>query len=94
MPDAKIYSEVERIEYFNFWDSQISALNEKARGIKDLSGTGHVIEKINQFRDIRRIFDDISDMLRNMNTLSLQILNDTGYDALSDAIQEQINQEH
>lgn len=70
LEDAKIYNEIDRIDYINFWDKKINDLNEKIKTITNSIGISSIIEKINQFHDIRRIFGDITDILLNMNTLT------------------------
>lgn len=80
LPDAKIYDEIDRIDYLNFWDTKINELQQKIKTIQNPAGIGKVIEKINQYTDIRRIIDDITDMLRNMNTLTLDLHNESNYE--------------
>jgi len=82
MPDAKIYDEIERIDYLNYWDLKVEELKAKIKTIVNPVGTVAVIEKINQYNDIRRIIDEIMDMLRNMNTLTPQMHTDSGYNIL------------
>jgi TIR domain/SIR2-like domain len=94
LSDAKIYDEIERIDYINYWDEKVKELNEKAKTIQNLTGTNNVIGKLNQFADIRRVFDEITDMLRNMNTLSPAIHNNTNFEALTKALDERIHAEN
>jgi hypothetical protein len=93
LSDAKIYNEIDRIDYINFWDQKVFELKEKIKTIVDPVGTGKVIEKINQFADIRRAFDDITDMLRNMNTLSPEIHNNTNFEELTKALEKRMQAE-
>ena len=71
----------------------VPARNEEAnilKTIEDLAWTGRCIEKINQYYDIRRIIDEITDMLRDMNTLSPEMHNNTNFEALIKAIDKKI----
>ena len=89
--DAKIYDEIDRIDYLNYWDDKIQQLQDKMQTIKNPVGTGQVIEKINQFSDIRRIIDEITNMLRNMNTLTPAMHNETNFDALIKAMESKMH---
>ncbi|MCY7410248.1 MAG: toll/interleukin-1 receptor domain-containing protein, partial [Chitinophagales bacterium] len=91
--DAKINNEIDRIDYINYWDQKVIELKEKVKTIQDPVGIGKVIEKVNQLSDIRRVFDDITDMLRNMNTLSPEIHNNTNFEALTKALDNRIQKE-
>src|SRR5215471_15411629 len=73
LPDAKIYDELDRIEYLDYWDGKVEALKQKAETLKSLVGKKTVVEKIDQYADISRVIGEITDMLRDMNTLTLEI---------------------
>jgi len=90
LSDARIYDEIDRIDYLNYWDDKVYELQEKIKTIRNPVGTGQVIEKINQYNDIRRIIDEITDMLRNMNTLTPTMHNDTNFEALVKAMDTKI----
>lgn len=92
LSDAKIYDEIERIDYLNFWDERIEKLNEAISGIKNKAGIGKTIEKINEFTDIRRIIDEIMDMLRNMNTLTTQMHIDSDFGHLTSALDKYLQE--
>ena len=93
MSDAKIYDEIDRIDYLNYWDDKVEELNSKIKMMKNAAGTVQVIEKINQYTDIRRIIDDITDMLRNMNTLTPDMHGDSNFSELTGALEEQMRKD-
>jgi len=91
LSNAKIYDEIDRIDYLNFWDIKIEELKLKIKTIINPVGIGAVIEKVNQYNDIRRIIDEIMEMLRNMNTLTPEIHEKTGFESLYLAVNKVIN---
>lgn len=82
LPDAKIYNDIERIDYINFWDDKINQLNKKIKTIDNHIGISKVISKMDEYGDIRRIIDEITDMLRDMKTLTPSLIKQNGYDEL------------
>jgi len=92
--DAKIYDEIDRIDYLNYWDDKLNELKEKVKTLRDPVGKARVHEKINQYADINRIIDEITDMLRNMNTLTPEMHKDSNFQPMSEAINKQIEQDN
>lgn len=64
LEDAQIFDEISRIDYLNYWDDKVRTLKEKVETLRDPVGKVKVYEKINQYADISRIIDEITDMLR------------------------------
>jgi len=93
LEDAKIYDEITRIDYINYWDESIQELKDKIKTIRDPVGIGHVIEKIDQYNDIRRIIDEITDLLRDMNTLDPSTHKNNNFGSLTGAIDKKIQSE-
>ncbi len=91
--DAKIYDEIDRIDYLNYWDDKVSELKKKVETLRDPVGKVKVYEKINQYADINRIIDDITDMLRNMNTLTPDMHKEQNFQPMFDSIDKMINEE-
>ncbi len=87
LADAKIYDEIDRIDYLNFWDDKIQELKDKIKTIKNPVGIGQVVEKVNQYDDIRRVNDELMDMLRNMNTLTPDMHKSSQFTELLQAIE-------
>ena len=94
LSDAKIYDEGDRIDYINYWDSKIEGLKSKIKTIINPVGTGEVIEKINQYSDIRRIIDKITGMLRDMNTQTPDMHESNNFTELIKAIDLQIENDN
>lgn len=94
LSDANIYDEIDRIDYLNYWDDKVTALKNKVETLRDPVGKVRVYEKINQYADINRIIDDMTDMLRNMNTLTPNIHRDSNFQSMVDAINSKIQKDN
>ena len=94
LEDAKIYDDMYRIQCLNYWDDQITEMNEAVKSIRNQEGTENIHEELDRLGDIRRILDNITDLLSNMNTLSPEIHNNTHFEALTDALDERIKSEN
>ncbi|MEO8414333.1 MAG: toll/interleukin-1 receptor domain-containing protein [Ginsengibacter sp.] len=90
LTDAKIYEEDKRMDYLIYWDNMVNNLNAKIRTMTNAVGTGEVIEKINQYADIRRMIDGITAMLRSMNTLTPEMHEADNFSELTKALDIQI----
>ncbi len=90
LSDAQIYDEMKRIDYLTFWDEKLNDLKNKQSNFIDPIGKAQVYHKINQYADIRRGIDEITDMLRDMNTLSLEQLEDNNWKQLTKALEKKI----
>ncbi|OQZ00167.1 MAG: hypothetical protein B6D35_07615 [Candidatus Brocadia sp. UTAMX2] len=93
LKDAKIYDEIDRIDYLKYWDDKVDALKKKIETIRDPVGKVGVYEKINQYADIRRIIDKITTMLRDMNTLKPEIHQGSNFETLINAIDAEMQEE-
>ena len=91
--DAKIYNKIARIDYVNYWDNKVIALKEKIKTIRDPVGTSKVHEDIDQFADIRRIIDDVTNLLREMNTLKPEMHKGSNFETLIKAIEGKMKEE-
>lgn len=91
--DATIYSESERLDYIIYWERAIDKLNEKVKELNNLAGTSQVIEKVSEYQDIRRIIDEITNLLRNMNTLSPHMHKNDNFSELINAINKAMTQD-
>ena len=89
--DARIYDEIERIDYLVYWDNRVAELNAKIKTIQNAAGIGAVIEKMNQFTDIRRMNDEIMGMLRDMNTLTPEMHEKAGFEVLIKALKDRLS---
>lgn len=93
LEDARIYKESERLDYIIYWDKEIEQLNTKIKELSNYSGIQQVVEKVNQYHDIRKIVDEITDLLRNMNTLAPDVHQNSDFSTLISRVTEVINKD-
>jgi hypothetical protein len=91
--DAAIYDEIQRIDYLKYWDDKVGELKAKIETLKDPVGKVRVYEKINQYADIRRVIDEVTDMLRNTNTLTPEMHLDSDFKPLFEAIDKKMKED-
>lgn len=91
MRDAGIYDELQRIDYLKYWDDKLLEIKAKLLTITDPVGTGSIVEKINQYTDIRRVIGEVTDILRNMNIPEMSP--DSDFKPLFDAIDKKIKED-
>ncbi len=90
MTDANIYDELARMTYFQFWSNKTKELNDAYSAMPDKSGTNGIVDKINLYTDIHRIFDQITVMLRDMNTQTPDMHELNNFSELMKAIDQQM----
>lgn len=88
--DAGIYDPVTRADYNIYWQNEKAALQTKYDEIKDKSYTGELIRDLNNYDDFRRIIDEITKMLSNMNTLTPDMHTENNFLALMNALDQQM----
>ncbi|MCB0621231.1 MAG: toll/interleukin-1 receptor domain-containing protein [Saprospiraceae bacterium] len=92
LPDAAIYDPVDRAGYIQFWEQRKAELNERMQGLGQEHLQG-LRDDIDLFDDIRDEIATITDLLRNLNTLSPQTLQANRFRELIDAIEGQLDEE-
>ncbi len=93
LDDAAIYKEQKRLDYIIYWDKEIKKLNKKHKELNDFANTHLAVEKLGQYRDIRRIIDEITDMFRGMNTLTPVMHHNDDFSELINAINNAMKQD-
>jgi len=81
LEDAKIYKPIDRIRYVKYWDKEIQDLDEQMKGVSQANLQGFR-EDIDLYADIRKYLPRLTDILRDMNTLSVEIHSETGFEEL------------
>lgn len=89
LSDAKILKASERIEYAEYWEKEFRKLDN---GIKKLRGDNltKVHETLDLYSEIRRLFDGITDTLRDMNALTPEQHEGSGFEDLIRRIRAQL----
>jgi internalin A len=81
LDDAKIYDPEERIEYVKYWEKKKKALDDKMKSVSSEYLDGFR-EDIDLYADIRQYLPRLTDILRDMNTLTVEIHSETGFEEL------------
>jgi internalin A len=81
LDDAKIYLPEERIEYVKYWEKKKKTLDDKMKSVSSEYLDGFR-EGIDLYADIRQYLPRLTDILRDMNTLTVEIHSETGFEEL------------
>ncbi len=90
LSDARVYEELARLDYVEFWSARRSQLNDKLKSLTDLSHTARGQDTLNLYDDIRRIIDNFTDLIRDMNTLTPDMHRDEDFCSLVEALDRKI----
>jgi hypothetical protein len=93
LPDAKIYNEEDVLDHIDFWNSEIERLQARIKRTGNIVYINNIQQQLRSFGEILRLFDDFSRLLREMNTLSPEILKDGDFKELRDALEKQIEED-
>jgi hypothetical protein len=85
MEDAKISRAADRLDYARFWEYEIDNLQNKMKqgGLTHLQG---IYEDLNLYDEIRRDIGRITNILKDINALTLRLHKESGYEELYRAI--------
>ncbi len=89
LPDANIYKATGRIQYVKYWEDEINKLDEALKTVRAANLT-EVHEDLNLYSEIRRLIDGIAGTLRDMNALTPDQHENTGFDELIRRLQMQL----
>ena len=89
MPDANIYKATGRVQYVGYWENEISELDKALKTVRADNLT-KLHEDLDLYSEIRRVFDGIADTLRDMNALTPDQHQGSGFDELIRRIRAQI----
>ena len=71
LADALIYRSYERAAYFKYWDEQIKKLNQAIKEIDVVANVGGLTDDLeDKYHRIRTNFDQLTDLLSDMNALT------------------------
>ena len=89
LSDANIYKATGRIRYVQYWEEEIRELDEALKTVRGDNLT-KLQEDLNIYAEIRRLFDGIADTLRDMNALTLDQHEGSGFEDLIRRIRAQL----
>jgi internalin A len=89
LADAQIYKPVARLKYIKHWEDEIRELDEGMRevGAANLQGFR---EEIDQYTEIRNTIAELTNLLKDMNTLTPDIHSESDFEELLNAIAQRL----
>lgn len=90
--DADIYDGVKRIDYIKYWDEKIIELNSAIKTVEVVTNIQSVLDEINLFGQIRATIDNLTNTLKDMNTLTPEMHEDSNFSQLIEALIFRINE--
>ncbi|MCC5651729.1 leucine-rich repeat domain-containing protein [Nostoc sp. XA013] len=85
LADADIFKSIERVKYIKYWEEEIEELNKAMKEVMADNLQG-IREDIDQYREIRNMIAKLTDLLRDMNTLTPDIHSESEFESLLNAI--------
>ncbi|UKO97556.1 COR domain-containing protein [Nostoc sp. UHCC 0870] len=92
LEDAQIYKPTERIKYIKHWENEIKELNEAMKGV-DLANMQGFREDIDLYTEIRHTIAELTNRLKDMNTLTPDIHSESEFEQLLQAIVQRLDYE-
>jgi len=91
LADAQIYNPIQRIKYIKHWEDQIRELDEAMRGVSSANLQGFR-EEIDLYTEIRNTIAELTNLLKDMNTLTPDIHSDSEFEELLQAIAQRLDE--
>ncbi|MDJ0582376.1 toll/interleukin-1 receptor domain-containing protein [Crocosphaera sp.] len=92
LKDAKIYDDLERLDYLQHWEQEKAKLQEKYKTI-DLANSSKIMESLNLYDEIRRNIDNLTDTLKNMNTLTHEMHKKSDFEEIITAVETRLKED-
>jgi internalin A len=92
LADAQIYKPVARLKYIKHWEDEIKELDEAMKdvGAANLQGFR---EEIDQYTEIRNTIAELTNLLKDMNTLTPDIHSQSDFQDLIKALEDRLEQD-
>ena len=87
LEDAHLYKAIDRLKYIQYWKNEISQLNEAIKQVDDLSNLRRITADLDKYARIRARFDDLIDLLSDMNALTPEMHTTHDFDTLISAVE-------
>lgn len=91
LADAQIYKPTTRIKYIKHWEDEIKELDEAMRGVGAANLQGFR-EEIDEYTNIRNTIAELTNLLKDMNTLTPDIHSQSEFQELIDAIEKRLDE--
>jgi hypothetical protein len=89
--DAGINDPIHRIRYIQYWETKIDDLESALKTVSAGNLQGFR-EDIDLYTEIRQLFSKVTDILRDLNSLTIKIHEETGFNGLFSAIQQKLSE--
>ncbi|MEH2071894.1 MAG: COR domain-containing protein [Nostoc sp.] len=91
LADAQIYKPIARLKYIKHWEDEIKELDEGMKGVSAANLQGFR-EEIDQYTEIRNTLAELTNLLKDMNTLTADIHSESGFEQLLKAIAQRLDE--
>ncbi len=91
LPDAKIYKSLDRIQYVKYWEQEIKKLDEAMNSVSNANLQGFR-EDIDLYTEIRNIFSELANIIRDMNSLTVKIHSESEFSAMIEAVSAKLEE--
>ena len=89
LDDAQLYRAASCVAYVAHWEKEIADLDAELKRVRG-DNLARLQAKLTEYSEFRRLFDDLSDTLRDMHALSPEEHAESGYAALLAAVRAQL----
>ncbi|NCQ91796.1 MAG: TIR domain-containing protein [Microcystis aeruginosa LG13-03] len=89
LPDARIHKDFERIDYLKYWEDEKAKLQAKYKQI-DLAKTNSIMATLNLYDEIRSNIDNLTNILKDMNTLNIDLHRQSEFAAMIKAVETKL----
>ncbi len=87
LAEAKIYRPIDRLSYIKHWDEKIEQLDHAIKEIKVMTNLSGITADLDKYANIRASFDNLTDLLSDMNALTPELQEASGFSTLINAIE-------
>ena len=91
LPDAKIYDPIDRIEYVEYWEGKIKKLDEAIKRVSAANLQGFT-EDINLYTEIRNNLPQLTNILKDINALTIKIHSESEFSAMIEAVEKKLKE--
>ncbi|MCP4696035.1 MAG: TIR domain-containing protein [Gammaproteobacteria bacterium] len=88
--DARIYKARDRIRCVKYWENEIKTLNEAMQDLDSSENLHGFREEIDLYTNIRAAIAELTELLRGMNTLTVEFHKESGFDELLKAVERKL----
>lgn len=89
LQDANIYKAINRIKYIKHWEDQIAELDAAIKTVNAANLQG-ILDDINLYTQIRATISRLADTLKDMNTLTPEMHENSNFSQLIEALTERV----